>query len=231
MKNEDFATTSERVKVPHDPLYVEYFDRGRFVEEIGYQFSTLIDTHRAWLLMLVEKDIVPKNDAARVLSALKELKAAGPDTLTYRPGYHDVYTHMEQWLKEQVGSEPVAHLSLARTRPEPLMRMHFRERILDCLEELYNFRAVLLDAAEKYRDAVMPGYTHQQHGQPTTFGAYLLAIHDPLERSSKWLEMAYKTTNESTMGCGALAGTGFPIDRYRVAELLGFDDIMESTFA
>jgi argininosuccinate lyase len=77
----------------------------------------------------------------------------------------------------------------------------------------------------------MPGYTHQQHAQPTTFGAYLLSIHDPLERSTKWLEMAYATTNESTMGCGALAGTAFPIDRYRVAELLGFDDIMESAFA
>ena len=120
MKNEDFATTSERIKVPHDPLYVEYFDRDRFVEEIGYQFSTLIDTHRAWLIMLVEKNIVSKNDAARVLAALKELKAAGPGVLTYHPGYHDVYTHMERWLKEKVGNEPVAHLSLARTRPEPI---------------------------------------------------------------------------------------------------------------
>jgi len=60
---------------------------------------------------------------------------------------------------------------------------------------------------------------------------YLLGIHDPLVRSAEWLEMAYRSTNESTMGCGALAGTGFPIDRQRVAEFLGFDGLMESTIA
>ncbi|UCF97451.1 MAG: argininosuccinate lyase [Spirochaetaceae bacterium] len=227
----DFATTSERVKVPHDPLYVEYIDRERYIEELEYQFYTLIDTHRAWLVMLVDKGIVPTKDAAAVLRGLKELKSKGPEAIEYKPGYNDVYTHIEQWLIDKVGREPVAHLSLARTRPEPLMRMYFRERILDCLEEMYNFRTAVLDSAEKNKDTVMPGYTHQQHGQPTTFGAYLLAIHDPLARASAWLEMAYATTNESTMGCGALAGTAFPIDRYQVAELLGFDSIMESTIA
>jgi len=231
MAGQKFATTSERIKVPHDPLYVEYFDRPRFWEELGYQFYTLVDTHRAWLVMLVEQGIVPRADAVEVLVALKELKAAGPETIEYVPGYHDVYTHMEQWLKERAGQEAGAHLSLARTRPEPLFRIYFRGRILNCIEELIGFRSTLLDAAERHRDAVMPGYTHQQHAQPTTFGAYLLAIHDPLERATRWLEMAYSTTNESTMGCGALAGTAFPIDRYRVAELLGFDDIMESAFA
>jgi argininosuccinate lyase len=227
----EFASTSERVKVPHDPLYVEYIDRGRFAETRVYQFPTLIETHRAWLVMLVDKGIVPAEDATKVLIGLADLKAKGPEALEFHEGRHDVYTHLEQWLIEKVGREPVAHLSLARTRPEPLMRMHFRELILGCLEELYNFREILLDCAEQFRDAVMPGYTHQQHGQPTTYGAYLLAIHDPLARASTWLEMAYETTNESTMGCGALAGTAFPIDRYQVAELLGFDSIMESTIA
>jgi argininosuccinate lyase len=228
---QDFATTSERIKVPHDPLYVEYWDRECFEEEKGYRFYTLIDTHRAWLVMLVEQDIVPQEDAAKVLVALKDLKAIDREDFTFKPGYHDVYTHVEQWLKARAGAEATAHLSLARTRPEPLFRMYFRGYILDCLDQLLLFRETLLSAAEQHRDAVMPGYTHQQHAQPTTFGAYLLSLHDPLARSSRWLEMAYTTTNESTMGCGALAGTAFPIDRYRVAELLGFDDIMESTFA
>jgi len=227
---EEVVTVSERVKALHDPVYVKYWDSERFQEDLNY-FDHLIDTHRAWLVMLVEQDIVPREDAIPVLIALGELKAAGPDTLTYRPGYDDVYTHMEQWLRERAGNEPVGHLSLARTRPEPLSRMYFRECILDCIDQLMGFRASLLDAAEGHRDAVMPGYTHQQHAQPTTFGAYLLSLHDPLERSTLWLEMAYRATNESTMGCGAMAGTAFPIDRYRVAELLGFDDIMESANA
>jgi argininosuccinate lyase len=231
METHEFATTSERIKVPHDPLYVEYFDRPRFWEQMEYQFYFLIDTHRAWLVMLVEQSIIPREDAVKVQVALKELKEAGPDAIRYVPGYHDVYTHLEKWLNEQAGQEASAHLSLARTRPEPLFRMHFRSGVLNCIDELIGFRSTLLDTAERHRDAVMPGYTHQQHAQPTTYGAYLLAIHDPLERDTRWLEMAYATTNESTMGCGALAGTGFPIDRYRVAELLGFDEIMESTYA
>jgi len=227
----DFATTSERIKIPHDPLYVDYWDRECFEEEMGYRFHTLVDTHRAWLVMLVEQGIVPQEDAVKVLIALKELKGIGREEFTFKPGRHDVYTHVEQWLRERAGAEATAHLSLARTRPEPLFRMYFRGYILDCIDQLIHFRDTLLDAAERHQDAVMPGYTHQQHAQPTTFGAYLLAIHDPLERSTRWLEMAYGTTNESTMGCGALAGSAFPIDRYRVAELLGFDGIMESTFA
>jgi len=231
MQGQDFATTSERIKVPHDPLYVDYWDRECFSEEMRYRFPTLIDTHRAWLVMLVEQDIVPREDAVKVLVALKELKAIGPEAFVFRPGRHDVYTHVEQWLRERAGKEATAHLSLARTRPEPLFRMYFRGRILDCMDELMGFRSTLLDVAERHRHAVMPGYTHQQHAQPTTFGSYLLAIQDPLARATKWMEMAYATTNESTMGCGALAGTAFPIDRYRVAELLGFDDIMESAHA
>jgi argininosuccinate lyase len=230
MMRDEVVTVSERVKALHDPAYIRYWDSERFQEDLKY-FDHLIDTHQAWLVMLVEQDIVPKKDAIPVLVALKELKAAGPNALTYRPGYDDVYTHMEQWLRERAGNEPVGHLSLARTRPEPLSRMYFRICILDCIEELVNFRATLLDAAELHHRVVMPGYTHQQHAQPTTFGAYLLSIHDPLERSTHWLDMSYRTTNECTMGCGALAGTAFPIDRYRVAELLGFDDIMESTNA
>jgi argininosuccinate lyase len=231
MADKDFASTSERIKVPHDPLYVNYYDRECFEEEMLYRFPTLIDTHRAWLVMLVEQGIVPADDAAQVLVALQELKGIKAEEFEFRPGRHDVYTHMEHWLKERAGAEAVAHLSLARTRPEPLFRMFFRRRIMDCIDQLMGFRTALLDTAEEHADAVMPGYTHQQHAQPTTYGAYLLAIHDPLERSTRWLEMAYRTTNESTMGCGALAGTGFPIDRYRVADLLGFDDIMESAFA
>ncbi|MGQ9584947.1 MAG: argininosuccinate lyase [Anaerolineae bacterium] len=231
MQGHNFASTSERIKVPHDPLYVDYWDRECFLEEMRYRFPTLIDTHRAWLVMLVEQGIVPREDAAKVLLALKELKGIKPESFVFRPGQHDVYTHMEEWLRQRAGKEAVAHLSLARTRPEPLFRMYFRGCILDCLDELIRFRSILLDVAEKHKDAVMPGYTHQQHAQPTTFGAYLLAIHDPLRRTTRWMEMAYETTNESTMGCGALAGTAFPIDRYRVADLLGFDDIMESAHA
>ncbi|MGQ9584950.1 MAG: argininosuccinate lyase [Anaerolineae bacterium] len=229
MEGQRFSAISERVKTPSDPLLVKYFDDERYQFDLNL-FDALVATHRAWLVMLAERGIVPRTDAVPVLRALKDLMDLGPSVLEYHPG-HDLYTHVENWLRGRAGAVPVGHLSLARTRPEPLLRIFFRERILYCMEQLLRFRSTLLDMAEQHCHAVMPGYTHQQHAQPTTFGAYLLGIHDPLVRSAEWLEMAYRSTNQSTMGCGALAGTAFPIDRHRVAELLGFNGLMESTIA
>jgi argininosuccinate lyase len=76
----------------------------------------------------------------------------------------------------------------------------------------------------------MPGYTHHsQHAQPITFAHYLLASHDAFSRDITRFEQAYAVVNLSPMGGCALAGTGFPIDRGRVAGLLGFDGIVENS--
>jgi argininosuccinate lyase len=76
----------------------------------------------------------------------------------------------------------------------------------------------------------MPGYTHHsQHAQPITFAHYLLASHDAFSRDIRRFEQAYAVVNLSPMGGAALAGTGFPIDRARVADLLGFDGIVENS--
>ncbi|HVC11080.1 MAG TPA: lyase family protein, partial [Burkholderiales bacterium] len=75
----------------------------------------------------------------------------------------------------------------------------------------------------------MPGYTHLQHAQPTTFGHYLLAIHDHLARDAERLLAAYDTVDHCTLGCGAMSGTSLDIDRLRVMKLLGFARLCENT--
>jgi argininosuccinate lyase len=86
-----------------------------------------------------------------------------------------------------------------------------------------------LTLAEREADAVMPQWTHFQPAQISTLGHYLVGIENLLARDFDRLRAAYRTTNRCTLGCGALAGTSYPIDRQFVSDLLGFDEVQENT--
>ncbi len=228
----EYHTISERVPVGYDPLYVETHHRKAFKAQCDYSFYPLIRVHLAWITMLAEQEIVPRDSAAKLCQALLELQEQTPEVLLpFVPAWSDVYVHMEKYLVRRLGEEHVGHLALARTRPEPIARMIMREKLIKTIHASLSLSQNILDTAERNVDAVMPGYTHSQPAQPTTFGHYLMASYDPIETGTKCLEDAYANVNQCTLGCGALAGTAFPIDRYRVANLLGFDDIFENTFA
>ena len=76
---------------------------------------------------------------------------------------------------------------------------------------------------------IIPGYTHLQPAQPTTFAHYLISQHDILIRNLSRIEESYKRVNLSPMGAGALAATSFKIDRERVSDLLGFEGLIENS--
>ena len=98
----------------------------------------------------------------------------------------------------------------------------------DLLSDANEAAAVsLLDRAALFADVVMPGYTHLQPAQPITFGFYLSGIASALARDAGRLVDAWKRLNLSPMGAAALATTSFPIDRALVADLLGFDAVLE----
>ena len=71
----------------------------------------------------------------------------------------------------------------------------------------------------------MPGYTHLQHAQPISFGHHLLAYYNMLTRDQERLTESLKRIDLSPLGCAALAGTTFPIDRQMTADELGFGGI------
>src|SRR5439155_15144793 len=167
-----------------------------------------------------------------ILRALDEIEAAGPNALRpFDPAVEFYYLHMERALVARVagGEAVVGNLNLGRTRPEPLNRMIMRQALLRLLDHLLQTRGTLLDRADAEAETVMPGYTHLLHAQPTTLGHYLLAVHDHLSRDTVRLVAAYETTDQCTLGCGAMSGTSLPIDRQRVRELLGFSRLCENT--
>ncbi|MBJ6950602.1 argininosuccinate lyase, partial [Vibrio cholerae] len=76
---------------------------------------------------------------------------------------------------------------------------------------------------------IMPAYTHTQPAQPTTFGHYMLAIYDTMQRDLVRMKKTYKLLNHTPMGAAALSTTSFSINRVRVADLLGFTNVIENS--
>src|SRR5438552_666898 len=222
----------DRMRTAPNPVFAKRILEPIFEFNCRHFFAPLIAAHRAWLTMLAERNIVARQAAAPIFRALDEIEKTGPDSMRpFDPAVEFFYLHMERALIARVsgGEAIVGNLNLGRTRPEPLARMVMRERILGILHDLLKFRHTVLVRAQAESQTVMPGYTHLLHAQPTTLGHYLLAIHDHLARDTKRLLAAYETTDQCTLGCGAMSGTSLPVDRNRVRELLGFSRLCENT--
>ncbi|MFA5670394.1 MAG: argininosuccinate lyase [Balneolaceae bacterium] len=229
---EKHETISPRVSVGFDPLWVETHYGPLFEEHIEYFFYPLLKTHSAWITMLAECGVVPTDSAIHICKAIDELNIEGPEVLRpFIPEYGDVYVHVEKYLENKIGKTHVGHLALARTRPEPIARLVLRQKLVEIIDEVLLFLEKILITSEEHSDTVITGYTHAQPAQATTYGHYLLSVYDPISEDLKFLEDAFDNVNRCTLGCGALAGTSFKIDRYRVADLLGFNGIVENTFA
>lgn len=192
-------------------------------------------TDRAWVVMLCKKQLIPHDVAAKVLAALEPKPASSkPATQKKSSGTGSrggTFASGEDVLKKQLGDEDLASVvNYGRTRQEPMSRLLLRDYQLDAVDALLKALEAVLEVAEAHAGTIMPGSTHMAHGQPTTYGAYLLAVHDGLARGLAQLELAYQQTNENTAGCGATSGTGWPVDRHLVTELLGFDALMEPAY-
>lgn len=193
-------------------------------------FGQLLEANEAWIVMLTEQDIVARDKADAVLAGLARMRDQGAESFAeFNPAYEYFYSHLEQRLTELAGADAAGEINIARTRPEPLTRMALRVRILAVADALHDLLTLLLDLAEAEVDTVMPQWTHMQPAQPSTLGHYLAGMADAVLRDMVRLQAAYATTNECTLGCGALAGTSYPIDRERVASLLGFDGVRENS--
>ena len=220
----------ERLQAAPGDVYAETVLEPSYRFMLEHYFWPLVETNKAWTLMLVESGIVDEQTGASLLDAIVELEAAGPDALReFDPRYEYFYSHMEHFLIERVGEEIAGELNIGRTRPEPLARMVVRNRLLDLSDQLAAFCRTLLDLAERETETVMPQWTHFQTAQISTVGHYLVGIENALARDLDRLRAAYGTVNKCTLGCGALAGTSYPVDRELVADLLGFDGFQENT--
>ena len=196
-------------------------------------FHHHLAANRAQVVMLVECNIIRQADGAAILRALDGLEARGVESVAIRPELNDLFTCTEVQIVKELGDAIGGRLHTGRSRNDlflALERMADREAINRVVEELLPLRKTLLGRAREHAETVFPGYTHHsQQAQPITFGHFLLSHHDVLARDLERLESAYTRINCCPLGGAALAGTGFPINRERLADLLGFDGLVENT--
>lgn len=224
------SISRHRLSEPPGAVYTRTVLEPSYRFMLEHYFGALLQTNTAWAVMLAETGIVSAEHTRSLLQGLARMKEEGVETFQeFNPAHEYFYSHLEHRLGEYAGPEAAGQINLARTRPEPLTRMALRERILAVCEQRSTLAAVLLDIAEAEADTVMPQWTHMQPAQPSTLGHYLVGVVDALDRDAARLQSAYATTNACTLGCGALAGTSYPIDRRLVTDLLGFDELRVNT--
>ena len=139
----------------------------------------------------------------------------------------DVHTYVIRKLKEKIGA-PAEKIRTGRSRNEQVsldFRIWIREEILGVRARLAGLMEALLDAARRDGEAVLPGYTHLRRAQPVLWAHYLLAYFEMFSRDAGRFEQAYRSADVLPLGSGALAGSGFPFDRERMARDLGFSGI------
>lgn len=191
-------------------------------------FKADLEIDRAHVVMLTEQEIISPADASAILSALATIENAGHDEL---PESEDVHEAIETAVIQQIG-ERGGRMHTARSRNDEIaacIRYRLREDLLTLFEKLLDLRAVLTDVADEHKSTVMPGFTHLQPAQPTTVAHFLLSYEQAINRDSARILDAYDRVNQSPLGAAAFAGTPFPIDRTRTAELLGFDGIIQNS--
>jgi argininosuccinate lyase len=203
----------------------------KFNASIGFDIALIeydLTGSIAHAKMLAHTGIISHSEAEQLVGGLEQIRAE------YRAGNfnpsidaEDVHFAVERRLTEIIG-DVGKKLHTARSRNDQVgtdTRLYLRDRIHQIQDGLREFQQVLLHLAETHVDTLIPGYTHLQRAQPLSLAHHLLAYFDMAQRDWERLGDVYRRTNISPLGCGALAGTTFPIDRAYSAQLLGFDRV------
>ena len=194
----------------------------------GRLLSAVVAINSAHVIMLAEQDILARPVASQLLDCLEKI----PKDLEMKEQLEDVHMNVEDRLISQVGKQVGGMLNLGKSRNDQVataLRMALRDQLISLGGSMLMLQKALVGQAAKNFASPMPGYTHLQRGQPVTVGHHLLAYFDSLNRNFSRLIDCYLRVNQSPMGSGALASSGFSLDRQRVAELLGFDSLVENS--
>lgn len=179
----------------------------------------------AHVKMLGTTGIITQEEADQISTGLQQLaEKAAKEELDFTIENEDIHLNLEKMLHDEIGSV-AGKLHTARSRNDQVatdMHLYLKEQLQLIIEKIQEFRKVLVEKAEKHVETIMPGYTHLQHAQPISFGQHLMAYYGMLTRDQERFTESIKRVDISPLGCAALAGTTFPIDRQMTADELGF---------
>jgi len=182
--------------------------------------------------MLAHVKVLTPDERDAITAGLEDIRAdIERGEFAWLVQLEDVHMNIEARLIQRIG-DVAKKLHTGRSRNDQVatdVRLYLRQQIDEIRADLAGLQSVLLDIAEREADTLMPGFTHMQVAQPVSFGHHMMAWQEMLGRDRQRLLDCRRRVNVLPLGAAALAGTGFPIDRRRVAEALGFDAVAENS--
>ncbi len=182
--------------------------------------------------MLGEQGIIPKEDADKIVKGLNGiLEDVRAGKIEWMVDAEDIHMNVETILTQRIG-EAGKRLHTGRSRNDQValdVRMYCKLACEETEAMLNDLLQVILDIAQDNLHTIMPGYTHMQKAQPITLAHHMMAYFQMFLRDRGRFRNAYAAADVMPLGSGALAGTTYPLNRERVAELLGFSAITENS--
>ena len=175
--------------------------------------------------MLGRQGIIEAHEAEKIIEGLQAILAdIEADKVEFSEENEDIHMNIESELTARIG-DTGKRLHTARSRNDQVavdFRLYVKKEIPVIIGMVLDLEKVLIKKAQANLDAVMPGYTHLQRAQPTTFAHYMMAYANMLKWDVTRLEDCLERMDECPLGAGALATSTYPVDRFQTAAALGF---------
>jgi argininosuccinate lyase len=215
-KNTNVAAAVENFTVGNDPAF----------DAMLAPFDVLGSL--AHVRMLAQVGLLESSEAELIDAALKNIyKQVITPGFTLPAGVEDIHSYVELLLTEQLG-DAGKKIHSARSRNDQVLvdlKLYLRHEIMDLVGSVQSFFTLLQAQSEKYKNHLLPGYTHLQLAMPSSFGLWFGAYAESLVDDLITLQSAYKVVNKNPLGSAAGYGSSFPISRSVTTVLLGFENL------
>ncbi|MFD2871039.1 argininosuccinate lyase [Mucilaginibacter ximonensis] len=207
---------------------VESFTVGRDTEFDAQMAAFDVLGSLAHTRMLQSIDLMSTEDLELVQRELKNIYAdIQKGNFTIEPGVEDVHSQVEMLLTQRIG-DAGKKIHSGRSRNDQVLvdlKLFFRHELQQVVEETQLLFNQLITLSEKYKDVLLPGYTHLQVAMPSSFGLWFGAYAESLVDDLELILAAYKITNKNPLGSAAGYGSSFPLNRTMTTQLLGFESL------
>jgi len=207
---------------------IEAFTVGRDSEMDIYLAGSDVLGTIAHITMLESIGLLQKEELSALKKSLvdiyNEIKSGN---FVIESGVEDVHSQVELLLTQKLG-DMGKKVHSGRSRNDQALvdiRLFTRDSLLDIAHDIQSLFGVLQSQSEKYREVLLPGYTHLQVAMPSSFGLWFGAYAEALADDLQLLSSAYKINNQNPLGSAAGYGSSFPLNRTLTTRLLGFDDL------
>ncbi|MDR6560129.1 MULTISPECIES: argininosuccinate lyase [unclassified Arcicella] len=178
--------------------------------------------------MLESIGLLEKSELSEIQQELKAIyQTIQSGDFIIEEGIEDVHSQVELMLTRKLG-EAGKKIHSGRSRNDQVLvdlKLFTRSRLQEVAESSNQLFELLISLSEKFKEVLLPGYTHLQIAMPSSFGLWFGAYAESLVDDMEMLQTAYRLANKNPLGSGAGYGSSFPLNRTMTTELLGFDNL------